>query len=144
MYLHVCVRWIVDCDTIVASEYNSCNSMSCIAVLFRPLTLTVPNAIIYAICFRFCFMWLFIQLKSWGEENMLLVFTILGVLLGLLLGFLGRMLAPSTESIMLISFPGEILMGMLKMLILPLIVSSMISGKFYCNKFLYYDTYYVV
>ncbi|XP_022645706.1 excitatory amino acid transporter 2-like isoform X2 [Varroa jacobsoni] len=73
--------------------------------------------------FRCCF-----GLKSWGEENMLLVFTILGVLLGLLLGFLGRMLAPSTESIMLISFPGEILMGMLKMLILPLIISSMISG----------------
>lgn len=60
---------------------------------------------------------------------MLLVLTILGVVLGLLLGFLGRMLSPTTESIMLISFPGEILMGMLKMLILPLIVSSMISGK---------------
>lgn len=61
---------------------------------------------------------------------MLLVLTILGVVLGLLLGFLGRMLSPTTESIMLISFPGEILMGMLKMLILPLIVSSMIAGEF--------------
>ncbi|XP_018496799.2 excitatory amino acid transporter 2 [Galendromus occidentalis] len=68
------------------------------------------------------------SLKSWGEENMLLVMTIVGVLLGLFIGFLGRWATPTTETIMLISFPGEILMGMLKMLILPLIISSMISG----------------
>ena len=70
-----------------------------------------------------------LQLKSWGEENLLLVLTIVGVLLGLGIGFLGRWASPTTETIMLISFPGEILMGMLKMLILPLIVSSMISGE---------------
>lgn len=67
-------------------------------------------------------------LKTWGKDNLLLVMTIMGVLLGLLLGFVGRVANASEESIMLISFPGEILMGMLKMLILPLIISSMIAG----------------
>lgn len=69
------------------------------------------------------------QMKEWGRENFLLVLTILGVLLGLGLGFVGRVANASEETIMLISFPGEILMGMLKMLILPLIVSSMIAGE---------------
>ena len=55
--------------------------------------------------------------------------TVLGVLLGVLMGGLGRMASPSEDVIMLISFPGEVLMRMLKMLILPLIVSSMVAGE---------------
>lgn len=62
------------------------------------------------------------------KDNLLLVLTVVGVVLGLLLGFLARMGEYSEEVVMLVSFPGEILMGMLKMLILPLIISSMISG----------------
>jgi Na+/H+-dicarboxylate symporter len=54
--------------------------------------------------------------------------TIAGVFLGLLLGFLVRLANPSTETIMILSFPGDILMRMLKMLILPLITSSLITG----------------
>ncbi|XP_075531837.1 excitatory amino acid transporter-like [Dermacentor variabilis] len=65
---------------------------------------------------------------AWMKENLLLVLTILGVLLGLLLGFVARLFSYGEDVIMLVSFPGEILMGMLKMLILPLIISSMISG----------------
>uniref|UniRef100_A0A1E1X3N7 Amino acid transporter n=1 Tax=Amblyomma aureolatum TaxID=187763 RepID=A0A1E1X3N7_9ACAR len=68
------------------------------------------------------------KIAAWMRENLLLVLTILGVILGLLLGFLARFFTYGEDVIMLISFPGEILMGMLKMLILPLIVSSMISG----------------
>ncbi|XP_031839645.1 excitatory amino acid transporter 2 [Nomia melanderi] len=65
---------------------------------------------------------------DWIQENMLLVFTVIGVLMGLILGFLGRLANPSPPSIALISFPGELLMRALKMFILPLIVSSLISG----------------
>lgn len=68
------------------------------------------------------------KIGKWMKDNLLLVLTIAGVLLGLLLGFLARMFTYGEDVIMLISFPGEILMGMLKMLILPLIISSMISG----------------
>ncbi|CAF1553274.1 unnamed protein product [Adineta steineri] len=62
------------------------------------------------------------------RTNLLLTLTITGVFFGLLLGFLCRLLNPSAETIMILSFPGDILMRMLKMLILPLITSSLITG----------------
>uniref|UniRef100_A0AC34Q7F8 Amino acid transporter n=1 Tax=Panagrolaimus sp. JU765 TaxID=591449 RepID=A0AC34Q7F8_9BILA len=65
---------------------------------------------------------------AWLRKNLLLVLTVASVILGALLGFFLRSLNPSPQTIMLISFPGEILMNMLKMMILPLIVSSLISG----------------
>ncbi|KAL6426492.1 hypothetical protein ACFW04_009143 [Cataglyphis niger] len=61
-------------------------------------------------------------------HNLLLALTIAGVLVGLGLGFLGRLADLTPQSITLVSFPGEILMRMLKMFILPLIISSLISG----------------
>jgi len=68
--------------------------------------------------------------NCWGSlrNNLLLTLTIAGVFLGLLLGFLCRLSKPSSETIMILSFPGDILMRMLKMLILPLITSSLITG----------------
>ncbi|XP_020281179.1 excitatory amino acid transporter-like [Pseudomyrmex gracilis] len=65
---------------------------------------------------------------EWMKGNMLLALTVAGVLVGLGLGFLGRLADLSPQSIILVSFPGEILMRMLKMFILPLIISSLISG----------------
>ncbi|XP_012217231.1 excitatory amino acid transporter-like [Linepithema humile] len=65
---------------------------------------------------------------EWMGSNLLLTLTIAGVLVGLVLGFLGRLADLSPESITLVSFPGEILMRMLKMFILPLIISSLIAG----------------
>ncbi|XP_076303926.1 excitatory amino acid transporter 2 [Lasioglossum baleicum] len=65
---------------------------------------------------------------DWIQENLLLVLTVTGVFLGLILGFLGRLANPSPPSIALFSFPGELLMRSLKMFILPLIVSSLVSG----------------
>lgn len=64
----------------------------------------------------------------WLRKNLLLVLTVLGVILGFFIGFVVRIAKPSEETIMFISFPGDMLMRMLKMLILPLIVSSLIAG----------------
>jgi len=65
---------------------------------------------------------------KWMRKNLLLVLTICGVVFGLIFGFILRYAEPSKDAIMLISFPGEMLMRMLKMLIVPLIVSCMITG----------------
>jgi solute carrier family 1 (glial high affinity glutamate transporter), member 2 len=62
------------------------------------------------------------------KEHILLILTFSGVLFGGLLGFYLRRYKPSDDTIMLIAFPGDILMRMLKMLILPLIISSLITG----------------
>ncbi|UJR31383.1 hypothetical protein I4U23_018877 [Adineta vaga] len=62
------------------------------------------------------------------RDNLLLTLTIAGVFLGFIFGFAARSYNPSTETIMILSFPGDILMRMLKMLILPLITSSLITG----------------
>jgi Na+/H+-dicarboxylate symporter len=69
-----------------------------------------------------------LQVLQWVRTNLLLTLTIGGVLVGVLVGFLGRLARFSDESIMLVSFPGEILMRLLKMFILPLIISSLVSG----------------
>ncbi|XP_035699032.1 excitatory amino acid transporter 1-like [Branchiostoma floridae] len=61
------------------------------------------------------------------RQNALLLLTIVAVCLGVLIGFTA---APhvNENDVKYISFPGTLLMRMLKMLILPLIVSSLISG----------------
>ncbi|CAG0879963.1 unnamed protein product [Darwinula stevensoni] len=68
------------------------------------------------------------KVKEWARRNLLLILTVVGVLMGVFIGFMARMTEYSEETVMLVSFPGDILMRMLKMLILPLIVSSLISG----------------
>lgn len=68
------------------------------------------------------------SLLIWMKKNLLLELTVLAVLIGGICGFLGRLAKPSPDIILLVSFPGEILMRMLKMLILPLIISSLIGG----------------
>ncbi|MEE6516115.1 hypothetical protein FKM82_025363 [Ascaphus truei] len=66
---------------------------------------------------------------NWLRRNLLLILTIAGVILGSVFGGLLRLLPPLDSNVLiLISFPGDILMRMLKMLILPLIISSLISG----------------
>ena len=66
----------------------------------------------------------------WMRSNLLLVLTVMGVFLGSALGLVVRRYKPTEETIMFISFPGDVLMRMLKMLILPLIISSLIAGAF--------------
>ncbi|TNN46918.1 Excitatory amino acid transporter 2 [Liparis tanakae] len=66
---------------------------------------------------------------SRNTHNLLLALTVAGVVLGVLFGMTLRYMRVKDDSaLILISFPGEILMRMLKMLILPLIISSLITG----------------
>ncbi|KAK4468442.1 hypothetical protein MN116_007648 [Schistosoma mekongi] len=71
------------------------------------------------------------QIKRWitNIDNLFVTFTVLAVILGMTIGLLVKIyISPSPRTIYLLSFPGELLMNMLKMLIIPLIVSSLISG----------------
>lgn len=68
------------------------------------------------------------MVSKWLRTNMLLALTVLGVFLGIFIGFLARLITNDADVVMLVAFPGEMLIRMLKMLILPLIVSSLIAG----------------
>uniref|UniRef100_A0A8D0G8S8 Amino acid transporter n=1 Tax=Sphenodon punctatus TaxID=8508 RepID=A0A8D0G8S8_SPHPU len=65
--------------------------------------------------------------RDFWSKNGLLTLSMLSVLTGCVLGFLLRTLE-LTDLKQYFSFPGELLMRMLKMLILPLITSSLMSG----------------
>ncbi|XP_027897135.1 solute carrier family 1 member 9 [Xiphophorus couchianus] len=66
---------------------------------------------------------------SRSTHNLLLGLTVLGVVMGAVFGMLLRyMKVKDMAALTMVSFPGEILMRMLKMLILPLIISSLITG----------------
>ncbi|XP_020355216.2 LOW QUALITY PROTEIN: excitatory amino acid transporter 5 [Oncorhynchus kisutch] len=73
-----------------------------------------------------------VDLKQWLREylklNGLLTLSVFAVLAGCLLGFMLRGSHLSTQAKIYFSFPGELLMRVLKMLILPLITSSLMSG----------------
>ncbi|KAJ8314323.1 hypothetical protein KUTeg_008884 [Tegillarca granosa] len=63
------------------------------------------------------------------KENLLLILLLGSVIMGCVIGFTIRTFGQlSARQIMYVQFPGEMLMRMLKMLVLPLIVSSLISG----------------
>ncbi|XP_037614799.1 excitatory amino acid transporter 3 [Sebastes umbrosus] len=70
-----------------------------------------------------------VNFKGLLKKNWLLIATILSVLLGISLGVVVREYASlSNLQKQYFGFPGEILMRMLKLVILPLIISSMITG----------------
>ncbi|OXB69581.1 UNVERIFIED_CONTAM: hypothetical protein H355_002196 [Colinus virginianus] len=68
------------------------------------------------------------QLRTFWRRNGLLTLSMLSVAVGCLLGSLLRALELTELEKQYFSFPGELLMRMLKMLILPLITSSLMSG----------------
>ncbi|XP_029945421.1 solute carrier family 1 member 9 [Salarias fasciatus] len=66
---------------------------------------------------------------SRNTHNLLLGLTVMGVVMGAVFGMLLRyMKVKDSSALTMVSFPGDILMRMLKMLILPLIISSLITG----------------
>jgi len=68
------------------------------------------------------------KLKAWLKDNLLLLLTFTGVLGGFIMGLLLRSFNLSNESILLIAYPGELFMRLLKLMILPLIIASLITG----------------
>ncbi|KAM8875950.1 excitatory amino acid transporter 5-like isoform 2-T2 [Spinachia spinachia] len=66
--------------------------------------------------------------RGYLKRNGLLTLSIVAVVTGCTLGFTLRGTHLSTQAKIYFSFPGELLMRMLKMLILPLITSSLMSG----------------
>ncbi|KAL7742416.1 hypothetical protein ACLKA6_019047 [Drosophila palustris] len=67
--------------------------------------------------------------RKWLSDNLMLLVTLSGVLLGVILGLSLRPLHLDGDSIMLISYPGELFMRVLKLMILPLVISSLIAGS---------------
>ena len=68
--------------------------------------------------------------KSFLHQNALVFATVLGVIVGISLGIGMREANLSNLEITYFSLPGNILLRMLKMMILPLIVCSLITGNF--------------
>ncbi|XP_060617382.2 excitatory amino acid transporter 1 [Anolis sagrei] len=68
------------------------------------------------------------DVKSYLLRNFFVLFTIIAVIVGVILGFGLRSYNFSYREVKYFSFPGELLMRMLQMLVLPLIVSSLVTG----------------
>ncbi|XP_014450584.1 neutral amino acid transporter A [Alligator mississippiensis] len=64
----------------------------------------------------------------WARRNCLVLLTVAGVLGGVALGAAVRRLELSRPQVAYLAFPGEMLLRMLKMIILPLVVCSLVSG----------------
>ena len=66
--------------------------------------------------------------KAWLRENLLLVATFSGVIGGFILGLGLRPLELEKDTILLLAYPGELFMRLLKLMILPLVIASLITG----------------
>jgi len=71
----------------------------------------------------------FSKMKKWLNENLLLILTFSGVVIGVLGGLYLRSLGLDPSTISLIAYPGELFMRLLKLMILPLVIASLVTGS---------------
>lgn len=65
---------------------------------------------------------------SWARSNLLLILTLVSVVAGVILGLSIHQAQPGRVWVELLALPGELFLRMLKMLILPLIIFSLMAG----------------
>lgn len=68
------------------------------------------------------------KFMSFLRRNLVVILTVSGVLVGVGLGVMVRKMDLTRAQMTYFAFPGEMLLRMLKMIILPLVVCSLISG----------------
>ncbi|GBP84746.1 Putative sodium-dependent excitatory amino acid transporter glt-6 [Eumeta japonica] len=68
-------------------------------------------------------------LAKWLVDNTMLFVTLAGVFAGIAIGFGFRSYNLGADALLLISYPGELFMRVLKLMILPLIIASLIAGS---------------
>ncbi|XP_071352360.1 neutral amino acid transporter B(0) [Trachinotus anak] len=68
------------------------------------------------------------RVKRIVKANLLVILTVAGVLVGVFIGLGVRNVALTRTQIIYIGFPGELLIRLLKMIIIPLVVCSLVSG----------------
>ncbi|KAJ8369020.1 hypothetical protein SKAU_G00090480 [Synaphobranchus kaupii] len=68
------------------------------------------------------------KLKRIAMANLLVILTVAGVIVGVFIGLAVRNAELSKTQIIYFGFPGELLIRLLKMIIIPLVVCSLVSG----------------
>ncbi|XP_070507065.1 excitatory amino acid transporter [Chironomus tepperi] len=67
--------------------------------------------------------------RKWIMENLMLLTTLAAVIIGVTAGLSLRQFDLCKDTIIMISYPGELFMRILKLMILPLVIASLITGS---------------